>query len=100
MVKKLYTGGYLLSLENNNTQFGSIDATFNVVNKTDFVRIKLRQEDLEKFHLEDGFISIGMNLEQLEALIKNANAVYENLRVLKLLDKRKKLMDHAYLIED
>ncbi|MEN7550092.1 hypothetical protein AAG747_19380 [Rapidithrix thailandica] len=97
MKKKLYTGAYLLESKDNKSQFGTIDALYMVESKFEKATLQLRVQDLQKIEFNEGFVSIELSLHQLETLSQTAKSVFENIRILKMLDKRQKLNSNAYI---
>ncbi|MCD9585865.1 hypothetical protein [Tenacibaculum maritimum] len=100
MSKKVYTGVHLLCYDKKSKQFGSIDASYNKIKETDKVRISLRKQDLVNVGDEDGFFSFEIDIEKLESIANVARSVYERIELLKTLDKRGKLKEDAYYVDN
>ena len=100
MNKKLYTGAYLLQMRDEKTQFGSVDASYSTTDKSEKVKLTLRVDDLQLLEVQDGFVNLQMSVEQLEVIAEKAFLVTRNIELLKILDKRGKLNDNAYLIDE
>jgi hypothetical protein len=100
MNKKLYTGVYLLKNE-DNSQFGSMDASYIVDEAIGKATICLKKDNVQKIEIDKDFISIEIDLNQLKIISNISNSVSENIKILKILHKRNKLKDEAYiLLED
>ena len=96
-MKKVYSGAYLLKYQNGQNQFGTIDASHRVDDKSEKARIVLRKKDLSNVLVDEDFISFELNLEQLEIISTTSRSVFEAIDLLKQLAKRDKLRDSAFM---
>jgi hypothetical protein len=100
MEKKIYTGAYLLQYLNGEGQFGAVDATYNVSDKSEKARVLLRKKDLKKLLIDDDSVSFEISLEQLEIISSTSRSVFENVNLMKSLSKRDKLKENAFFLDD